>query len=85
VTPEQVFGWLGAFFVTIILVPQIIKAIKTKHTQDLSMLMLVFSALGNGFWGVHATLTNNIPLIVCASLIMLMSLVLIVFKVNNEK
>lgn len=84
-TTEQIFGWLGAAFVTIILVPQIIKAFKTKHTTDLSMLMLVFSALGNAFWGIHAALTVNVPLLVCATVIMLMSFVLIAFKYNNEK
>lgn len=83
-TPEQIFGWLGAFFVTIILIPQIIKAFKTKHTEDLSMLMLIFSAMGNGFWAAHAMLTDNIPLIVGASLIMLMSIILIIYKMNNE-
>lgn len=84
-TIEQLFGWLGAAFCTIILVPQIIKAFKTRHTDDLSMLMLIFSALGNAFWGVHAAMTTNTPLLVCATVIMLMSLVLIVFKFNNEK
>lgn len=84
-TTEQIFGWLGAAFVTIILVPQIIKAFKTKHTTDLSMLMLVFSALGNAFCGIHAALTVNVPLLVCATVIMLMSFVLIIFKYNNEK
>lgn len=84
-TIEQVFGWLAAFFCTIILVPQIIKAFKTRHTNDLSMLMLIFSAIGNAFWGLHAALTENIPLLVGATLIMLMSITLIAYKYNNEK
>lgn len=82
---EQLFGWLGAAFCTIILLPQIFKAFQTKHTTDLSMLMLIFSALGNGFWGAHALLTQNIPLIASASVIMLMSIILIIYKYNNEK
>jgi len=49
------------------------------------MLMLIFSAIGNGFWGAHAAITENVPLIVGASLIMLMSFILIVYKYNNEK
>ena len=82
---EQILGWLAAFFCTIILVPQIIKTFKTKHTGDLSMLMLIFSAIGNGFWGAHAAMTQNVPLMVGATLIMLMSFVLIFYKYNNEK
>ena len=84
-TPEQILGWLAAVFCTIILVPQIIKAFKTKHTDDLSMLLLIFSAIGNTFWGAHAVMTENVPLVVGASLILLMSLILIVYKYNNEK
>ena len=82
---EYIFGWLAAAFCTIILVPQIFKAFKTRHTTDLSMLMLVFSAFGNGFWVGHALLTDNIPLIASASLIMIMSLILIIYKYTNEK
>ena len=82
---EQIFGWLGALFCTIILVPQIIKAFKTKHTTDLSMMMLVFSALGNAFWGLHGAMTENVPLLASASLIMTMSFVLIIYKYKNEK
>ena len=82
---EQILGWLAAFFCTIILVPQIIKALTTKQTNDVSMMMLVFSAIGNGFWGAHATMTENIPLQVGATLIMLMSFALIFYKYNNEK
>ena len=84
-TIEQVFGWLAAFFCTIILVPQIIKTFKTKHTNDLSIWMLIFSAIGNAFWATHAAMTDNVPLLVGASLIMTMSFVLIAYKYNNEK
>jgi hypothetical protein len=42
--------------------------------------MLVLSVAGNGFWVAHATMTQNIPLIVGAGLIGLMSITLIIFK-----
>ena len=84
-TVEQILGWLAAFFCTIILVPQIIKAFQTRHTDDLSMMMLIFSAIGNAFWGAHAAMTQNVPLAVGATLILLMSVFLIVYKYNNEK
>ena len=50
-----------------------------------TMWMLIFSAIGNGFWGAHAAMTENIPLLVGASLIMMMSFILITYKYNNEK
>ncbi len=77
---EVLFGWLASALCTLILIPQIMKAYQTRHTDDVSMSMLVLSVAGNGFWVAHATMTQNIPLIVGASLISLMSITLIFFK-----
>jgi MtN3 and saliva related transmembrane protein len=77
---DVVFGWIASSLCTLILVPQIIKAIRTRHTDDVSMFMLVLSVAGNAFWVAHASMTQNIPLIVGGGLISLMSIVLIIFK-----
>jgi MtN3 and saliva related transmembrane protein len=77
---DVLFGWIASSLCTMILVPQIIKAIKTRHTDDVSMFMLVLSVAGNAFWVAHATMTQNIPLIVGGGLISIMSIVLIIFK-----
>lgn len=77
---DVIFGWTASFLCTLILVPQIIKAISTRHTDDVSMFMLVLSVTGNAFWVAHATMTNNIPLVVGAGLISVMSIILIIFK-----
>ena len=82
---EDVFGWLAAIFTTLIFVPQIFKAYSTKMTQDISMLMLILAVIGNSLWLVQSILISNIPLIVTASLIIILSMVLIRFKYMNEK
>lgn len=79
-TLEVLFGWIASSLCTLILVPQIFKALQTRHTDDVSMFMLILSVAGNAFWAAHATLTQNIPLIVGASLIAIMSILLIIFK-----
>ena len=81
----DIAGWLAAIFTTLIFVPQLHKAYTTKKTQDLSMLMIVLAALGNSAWLVQATLTDNLPLMVCAVLIIIMSLMLMIIKYNNDK
>jgi len=82
---EEFFGWVASILTTLIFIPQIVKAYKTRLTNDISMLMIVLAVLGNLAWLIHASLTDNMPLIVCASLIIIMSIVLIIFKLNNEK
>ncbi len=79
-TIEVLLGWIASSLCTLILVPQIIKAFRTRHTDDVSMYMLIISVAGNGFWVAHATMTQNTPLIVGAGLISLMSVILIIFK-----
>jgi len=77
---EVLFGWMASFLCTFILVPQIFKALKTRHTKDVSMYMLIISVAGNAFWAAHASMTENIPLLVGASLISAMSILLIILK-----
>ena len=77
---EVLFGWIASLLCTLILVPQIFKAYTTRHTDDLSMYMLLLSVAGNGFWMTHAVMSDNVPLVVGAGLICLMSLILIAFK-----
>jgi MtN3 and saliva related transmembrane protein len=84
-TYAQIFGWTASFFTTIIFLPQLLKALKTKLTDDISMGMLVLSVLGNSFWFAHAFLMLNWPLLVCALLIIIISITLILFKHHNEK
>ena len=81
----ELFGWLASIFTTLIFAPQLVKAFQTKMTRDISMLMLVLAVMGNVSWLIHAVLTNNMPLIVCASLIIVMSIILMAYKYNNEK
>ena len=82
---EELFGWLASILTTLIFIPQIHKAFTTRLTNDISMLMMILAVLGYTAWLIHASLTDNMPLIVCASLIIIMSFVLIVFKIKNEK
>ena len=81
---EVLFGWAASFLCTMILVPQIFKALKTRHTDDVSMLMLLLSVSGNTFWVAHASITQNIPLFVGASFISVMSIMLIIFKYKYD-
>lgn len=84
-TIEVLLGWIASILCTLILVPQIFKALQTRHTDDVSMLMLVLSVSGNGFWAAHAAMTQNIPLLSGASLIAIMSVLLIIFKFKYDK
>lgn len=84
-TTEEISGWLAAIFTTLIFVPQLHKAFTTRKTRDISMLMIVLAILGNAAWLVQSYLIGNTPLLVCATLIIIMSIILMIFKYNNDQ
>ncbi len=82
---EQLFAWLASILTTLIFLPQLYKAFTSRMTKDISMLMMILAVMGNTAWLIHASLTGNTPLIVCATLIIIMSIILILFKYSNER
>jgi len=49
---------LGAVFFAICALPQVIKAVKTKSTKDLSYFYIYFSIFGNIFSAIYIFYTN---------------------------
>lgn len=56
-------GLIAASLTTFAFLPQSIRAIKTKHTKDISLPMLVMMEVGVVIWIGYGLLINNIPLI----------------------
>ena len=63
----KIIGLIGAALTTFSFLPQAVKAIRTKHTKDLSMPMLVMLIFGIAFWVTYGILIKNIPLIAANS------------------
>ena len=58
----SIFGYLGGIILSINLVPQIIKSIKTKSTTDLSWYMFFINIIGFCFYGTYGILIHSIPI-----------------------
>jgi MtN3 and saliva related transmembrane protein len=57
-----VIGLIGAALTTFAFLPQSIKAIKTKHTEDLSLITIVMSVTGVTAWLIYGLLISDIPI-----------------------
>ncbi|MCI0449625.1 MAG: SemiSWEET transporter [Chlorobi bacterium] len=62
-TVSLIIGLSAAFLTTFAFLPQAIKTIKTKHTKDLSLPMLVMVELGLICWLAYGLLINSTPVI----------------------
>jgi MtN3 and saliva related transmembrane protein len=58
-----IIGLVAASLTTFAFLPQSIKAIKSKHTGDLSLITLVMLEIGIIIWIIYGYLDKDIPLI----------------------
>jgi len=73
-------GLAGAALTTFSFLPQTLKAIRTKHTKDLSMPMLVMLIAGISLWVTYGILIKDIPLIGANSISLVLMVTLLFLK-----
>lgn len=82
---RTVTGIVATVFTISMKIPQIYHSIKTKRTKDISMLFLLLGVLNHITWVLYAYFDNvNVPLIVCDTVCILLSLVLVGLKLNYD-
>ncbi len=59
----SILGFIAAFFTTFSLLPQGLRAIKTKHTKDLSLPMVIMMETGIILWLVYGIMIHDLPLV----------------------
>ena len=75
-------GLAAAALTTFAFLPQSVKAIRTKHTKDLSLIMLLMQFTGLITWLVYGLLSNSLPVILANTISVLIMAVLIVMKLK---
>ena len=76
----ELLGYLGGGLVTISLLPQVIKSLKTKSTKDISVVYTLILMTGLAIWVIYATLNSIIPLLIFASIELLITTSLFILK-----
>jgi MtN3 and saliva related transmembrane protein len=81
----EIIGHVGAFLSSITFIPQVLQVYRTKSAKDLSMQMLFIIFVSTIVWLIYGVGTNALPVIICNSIIMLLSGWLIWFKWKSER
>lgn len=63
-TLEEIIGIVAGVLTTVAVLPQIIKAIKTRAVEDVSPYMYIILCCGVGLWTVYGVLKMDWPIIV---------------------
>ena len=75
-------GIVAAFCTTVSYVPQVIKAHNTRHTKDLSLMMIVMLTVGIGLWAVYGIMLHSTPIIAANSTTFVLSCYLLYLKLK---
>lgn len=78
-----IIGLVAAFFTTFAFLPQSIRAIKTKHTKDLSLPMIVMLEIGVVIWIIYGSLISDIPLLAANTISFIFVTITLVLKLKH--
>ena len=78
----EIVGYVGAFFLTITLIPQIIHTIKTKKVDDISYLFITLQITTCILFLIYGILIAENPLIVSNGVVLTQLLIFLSLKIK---
>jgi MtN3 and saliva related transmembrane protein len=80
----EVLGFIAGGLVSISLLPQVIKSIKTRSTNDISLLWMSINLLGQILWVAYGVVIGSIALWVMSAITFIMAITLFVLKLRFD-
>jgi MtN3 and saliva related transmembrane protein len=77
-------GYIAGALTTIAFAPQLFKAVTTKSTKDVSLMMLFCSTSGMVLWLLHGLIVKDPALIAANSISILLASSLLGLKIRND-
>ena len=81
----EFFGYSAAILTTLAFIPQLIKTIKTKKAEDVSLITLVMFLTGVAAWIVYGIKISSKPILIANSVTFLLNFLILVFKLIYSK
>ncbi|MBV5306572.1 MAG: SemiSWEET family sugar transporter [Desulfobulbaceae bacterium] len=78
-----IIGLIAATCTTCSFLPQVIKILQSKRTNDVSLLMYAILTTGLFLWLIYGLILKDIPLIVANSVSLALSLCVLVLKIKH--
>jgi MtN3 and saliva related transmembrane protein len=80
----DLIGYIAGFFAMITFLPQVIKTLRTKKADDISLWMLVLTLLANIFYEFYAFILNLTPVIIMVGIMTVIVIVQIVLTLKYK-
>jgi MtN3 and saliva related transmembrane protein len=81
----HIIGIAAGICTAISLLPQIVKVIKQKKTEDISLFYLLVLLVGLGLWTYYGILKDDVPIIATNSFSMILNLTMIGLGIHYKR
>jgi MtN3 and saliva related transmembrane protein len=78
----KIIGLVAGLLTTISFIPQVVKTWRTKSAKDLSLVMFLLYCSGMLLWTIYGFMLNELPLILWNIITLVLSLVILFFKIK---
>ena len=77
-------GFIAACLTTFGFLPQVIKVVKTKDTESISLGMYSMSVAGIGLWFIHGVTIGDLALILANGVSFILSGIIFIYKLKHK-
>ena len=81
----EFFGYFAAILTTLAFIPQLIKTLKTKTAEDVSLTTLVMFLTGVAAWIIYGIQISSKPILIANIITFLLNFLILVFKLIYSK
>tara|TARA_B100000963_G_scaffold251335_1_gene220204 strand:- start:225 stop:491 length:267 start_codon:yes stop_codon:yes gene_type:complete len=81
----EFFGYFAAILTTLAFLPQLIKTIKTRKAEDVSLLTLIMFLTGVFSWIIYGYRISSTPILIANVITFILNLLILFFKVSFSK
>ena len=81
----EFFGYFAAILTTLAFLPQLIKTLKTKKAEDVSLITLIMFLTGVMSWIIYGYKISSTPILVANIITFILNLFILIFKITFSK
>tara|TARA_Y100000589_G_scaffold293923_1_gene299214 strand:- start:129 stop:395 length:267 start_codon:yes stop_codon:yes gene_type:complete len=81
----ELFGYFAAILTTLAFLPQLIKTLKTKKAEDVSLITLIMFLTGVLSWIIYGYKISSTPILIANIITFILNLLILVFKIAFSK
>jgi len=79
------FGYFAAILTTLAFLPQLIKTLKTKKADDVSLTTLIMFLTGVLSWIIYGYKISSTPILIANIITFILNFLILIFKITFSK